>query len=345
MTYVKNLFLIPAAACLASPAALAQDASAPERQDTATFQDQSKTLRPDRPFVSHDELIGMDVWSGSKTGARGDEDADRSDLGDINDFVFDASTGEITHVVISSGGIGDLGDTLRAVECKQLQWSKDSEGEMMVSLPMDEASFERIQEFDPEKLGRDAVDASARRAKDAAKDWSDDERDARAGNARAAIQKVAQSHLLTNLAGLDVYAKDQIMDDDAEAFTEVAAAIIDQERGSIAFIRIEADDEEYIVPFEALEVRTEETDDDEEPEYSIVVPKGPQELKGSQAVDSSEDSMKNARSARFRAQVYEFYGLEEPNTEFSSKDKEMDSKKKEWSKRDGGRRDDGRRDG
>jgi sporulation protein YlmC with PRC-barrel domain len=56
------------------------------------------------------KVIGMDV-----------ENAQGDDLGDITDLVLDFDTGQIAYVVIGSGGVLGVGDTLHAVPWKSLK--------------------------------------------------------------------------------------------------------------------------------------------------------------------------------------------------------------------------------
>ena len=291
---------------LTSSAAFAQDVQAPERvpaTDAAAPQD-AKALRPDRPFVGHSAIVGIDLKS-----SVAQADGEPLDLGDISDFVVNGATGQISYVVISSGGVGEVGHTLRTVAWDMIAWGKNDDGAATASVQLNEEQFTAIPEFKVENLemltGRGAVEAAAKRAGDAAKDWTDEEKDAMAKKAREAMGKASKTHLATSINGLGIYgpAGDK-------AFASVGELIIDAERGAVAFTSVEANDVTILMPFQAIELKATESDSDAKPEYRAMVSKGEADLAGAPAVDD-ENNM-NASNPRFRAATYTFFGIEDP---------------------------------
>lgn len=314
--HLSRLATLPLALGLASVTLGAQDApaptQAPDRATTADAQEKgAEALKPNRSFPTHSELVGLDLWGGTSADRR-------ADLGDVRDIVVNAKTGAISYVIISSGGAGDVGDTLRAISWNQVKWTLDADRKTVASVEMTEEQFTAVPEFKAENLdkmtGRGAVEAAAKRATDAAKDWTEDEKKANAASAREAMASAAKSHLGANLAGLAITGPDG-----GEAYSEVAELVIDQDRGTIAFITMKANDGQLLVPFGALKVATVETDRDADPEYIVHCNKTEADVKASVQIDASKGSQRDQNNPRFRAAVYEFYGLKEPNMPLNAK--------------------------
>lgn len=81
-----------------------------ERREAAKA---SKDVQQDITQVHRaSKIIGMDV-----------ENAQRQDLGDIKDIVIDFDKGQIAYVVVGSGGVLGVGDTLHAVPWRSLKLS------------------------------------------------------------------------------------------------------------------------------------------------------------------------------------------------------------------------------
>ncbi|MEZ6014796.1 MAG: PRC-barrel domain-containing protein [Planctomycetota bacterium] len=123
----------------------AQDVKDVRRADATGAQ---LTAAEGAKFASISELIGMDVWSKPDSADKNE----RHDLADIRDVVLDARTGRITGVILSSGGIGSFGDTLRRVEFRDMNFLHDAKGACTVWMDHSEADFGRIATLDEEAL-------------------------------------------------------------------------------------------------------------------------------------------------------------------------------------------------
>jgi sporulation protein YlmC with PRC-barrel domain len=69
------------------------------------------------------------------------EGSDGKDLGNINDFLVDPSSGRVEYAVISTGGLGGIGDKLRVVPLSEL---KAGDKDNQFRLGIDKASWDQI---------------------------------------------------------------------------------------------------------------------------------------------------------------------------------------------------------
>lgn len=302
-----RLFTLSLALGLSAPLAAAQDAVA--------------DARPAKPETSENfhrdsEIRGMDLWSAE------DADGERADIGDINDFVVNARTGAISHVVISSGGLGSVGDTLRALPWADIRWSENEDGERTASIDMSEDAFQALKGFDEKDLdklvGKKAVEANAERLKDASKDLGRDDVEDAAKGLRESAGVMATNHLCSDLTGLDVFGPGE-----DEAFTSIGSLVFDCDNAAVAFVTLEANDEEYLVPFSTLAIRPiapeegEEIEDADDVEYAAHAPRNEAGMKGAPTID--EDEKRTAMNPRFRAEVYAHYEMKGPKYPIVSK--------------------------
>lgn len=234
-------------------------------------------------FHRDSEIIGMDLWTAVAT-----EDGDKVDIGDIHDFVIDSKTGRISHVVISSGGVGSLGDTLRTLTWNQIQWSENEEGDKVAMVDMSEKAFDAIAEFDAEKINmldaKRAIDASAKKD-------------------RSMI--ASTNHLCSDIAELEVYGPGE-----KESFTTVGECVINCDTGTVAYLTLEANDETYLIPFSAFQIQpiSGEEAEEEDIEFGAWAPHGEEALKAAPTIDM--DSKMDARNPIFRKTVDRFYAAD-----------------------------------
>lgn len=66
-------------------------------------------------------------------------------VGEVIEALLECDGGRLDHVVIRSGGIGGVGETLRAVDCADLVIARDG-----VTLLLDKAEFEALPDWVPE---------------------------------------------------------------------------------------------------------------------------------------------------------------------------------------------------
>ena len=87
-------------------------------------------------------------------------DADKR-LGRVDDIIVDADSGDITHLVISKGGIFGVGATDRLTAIDQVRFAKSDE---RVMLNINEQAFDRLPEYDADRYdGRRLGQATASR--------------------------------------------------------------------------------------------------------------------------------------------------------------------------------------
>lgn len=96
--------------------------------------------------------------------------SDGQELGEINDFMINAQTGEIAYAVISSGGALGIGDKLRVVPHSSLQPSASAEG---LTVELDQAAFEAMATVDENDLDAGRVSASSSQSWDATVEQQD----------------------------------------------------------------------------------------------------------------------------------------------------------------------------
>ncbi|QDV09089.1 PRC-barrel domain protein [Planctomycetes bacterium Poly30] len=237
-------------------------------------------------FHRDSEIIGMDLWTTVAT-----EDGEKVDIGDIRDFVVDSKSGRISHVVISSGGVGSVGDTLRPITWDQIKWSENEDGEKVAMVDMSEKAFDAIAEFDAEKIN---MMNTARPV------------DASAGKDKKMV--ASTNHLCSDIAELDVYGPGE-----EDSFTSIGECVINCDTGTIAYLTLEANDETYLIPFSAFQIQpiSGEEAGEEDIEFAAWAPHGEEALKAAPTID--EDTKMTAQNPTFRKTVDSFYATGEKN--------------------------------
>ncbi len=252
-----------------------------------------------RNFHRDEEILGMDLWTND-----GDK---KADLGDIHNFVVDSSNGLITHVIISSGGVGSVGDTLRAISWDDIQWSENEEGDRVASVKHTEAKFNAIPSFEEKNIknlvGRGAVEAAAKRLGDAKKGMDKKTAEETTAAARAAAMKGARHHLASNLHGLDIYGPKE-----DKAFSSIGHLVVNCDEGRIAYVTVEANQEQYLVPFEVLTIKPFlSADKESDVKYAAYAPVNGPGMVGAPTID--EKSKRTAQEPRFRQMVAKHYKM------------------------------------
>jgi sporulation protein YlmC with PRC-barrel domain/osmotically-inducible protein OsmY len=110
-----------------------------------------------RAFADADKENSLGKLKGQQVRAN-----DGTDLGKVHDFVLDASTGKIAHIVVSSGGVLGVGDKLRLISHDKLERSATAN----FTAGMTAAEFRRHPEVDEKalKAGNISVDVDSAQA-------------------------------------------------------------------------------------------------------------------------------------------------------------------------------------
>ena len=168
-------------------------------------------------------------------------DGSGAELGKIHDFIVDADTGDIIHVVISSGGVLGVGDKLRLIPCAGLEPSA-VEG---FRLQSDKAHFDAMPTISEKdlKAGRFATKEMSGQSRST---------DTASGGVRNPHNFVRASQLNDKAVRADDHAVGEIENVIIDFSERKAFALIDVDR---AFAR---EGGRYIVPFAKLQIRSAE---------------------------------------------------------------------------------------
>lgn len=324
-------FALPATFGLLCAGALALEAmDRPQEARTRhTAAQDAKEGKKNECFAELGDVRGKDLWT------RGGED--EIDLGDFSDFLVDAGSGKITHAIISSGGVGSVGDTLRALPCGKIEWSADEDGERKAYASLSEDEFDDIAEFKPENAdrlvreARDRANASGAIAREGAAGAG------KAGTTVASARVAATSLMYSRIEGLEVYEPEG-----DEAVTSIASIYADTDRNAICFMAVELDNATYAVPFESFKMRVTNRDDAEDVddlEYAFVAPLTVTEMSDAPTMSEDEDEDRTLANPKFVRSIYAFYDVRDPRDGISSR---LDAKRGHGEQKSakGGRRSD-----
>lgn len=292
LTMNRTLLTLPFALGITASGALAlQDDAGPARRAAAAAQEAAPAeLAPMREA----DLRGLDLWTGA-----GEE---RTDLGDLRDLVLDPKTGKISHVIVSSGGVGDLGDTLRALPAGAVKITLDDDGDPAAHVTMSKAEFEGYPEITREDVGkllqrqRRAVEAGAERSR-------------QAGGAELSVldrKDMAPFHFSSALADLGVYAPGA-----DEAAGEVGEVMVDWNRKMVSFVTFEHEDRTLVLPFAAVRVHAVNADDVEDEAdrvYGVRLPRTLEDLGAAPYLDAEQGF--ELSNPDFVKRVRAFYGVD-----------------------------------
>lgn len=275
--------------------------AAPQQPGSAPKQE------PARPAATTDvayyapvsKLIGANVWS------RADAGGDRDDLADINDFIVDAETGKVDFVVLSSGGVGKVGDNLRRVPFSDLHITHEADGECKVGMELSEDEFGKIAKIEEKSLEpykAKAVAASARdkaTAREAAGDKP------APGAAREGQMRASGAILASELDDFDVRAAMMTYDSEGKPVKSDKLGSIDEawlntSTGKIEYLTFEHKDRKLVFPHRVL---VSHVDADEKAIY-FVAPSA-ERLVTAPAFDDSKKW--DLRNAEFRRTVDAYY--------------------------------------
>lgn len=277
--------------------AAAQQPGAPPKQErdarTATTDDGAY-------YAAVSKLIGANVWS------RPDTDGDRDDLADINDFIVDAESGKVDFVILSSGGIGSVGDSLRRVNFSDLTIEHTEGDECKVMMNLSEDEFGRIAKVEEKSL-------EPYRAKTVAASFRDRQTKAREAAGKEATAGVREAQmratgaiLASELDDFDVRASMHTYDADgkpieSEKFGSVDEAWINIKTGKLEYLTLDYKDRMVVFPHRAL---ISHVDVDGKQLY-FVAPVAADRLMQAPAFDEAKNW--NLRNEEFRQTIDKFY--------------------------------------
>jgi sporulation protein YlmC with PRC-barrel domain len=207
-------------------------------------------------FATVSKVIGMDVL------ARATANGERKDVADVRDFVVDGATGAVTQVILSSGGVGSVGDTLRMRPFGDLRFDRTDPKAPKIWLDVTEADFDASA-----KLTKEALDAYGCKAI-AAAHGSNATRLREAGaKTQPKDGKSADGHmsllmLASELDDFDVRTAVGSVGEDSdsmvgESLGSVDEAWIDCSAGKISFLTLQHNKRSVVLPMGALVVNTD----------------------------------------------------------------------------------------
>jgi hypothetical protein len=281
--------------------ASAQQPGSPPKQDPSP---RAATSDEVAYYATVSKLIGANVWS------RADAGGDRDDLADIKDFIVDAETGKVEFAILSSGGVGSVGDSLRRVSFSDLRFEHKTDGdECKVMLDLGEAEFERIAKVEEESLEpyrAKTVAASFRDRQAAAREASGDKGTA---GAREAQMRATGAILASELDDFDVRAAITTYDAEGKAVQadklgSIDEAWINTETGNLDYLTFEHKDRTLVFPLRALATHV---DADGKGLYFIAPPAD--RLATAPAFDEAKKW--DLKNAEFRQNIDRFYAMKD----------------------------------
>jgi sporulation protein YlmC with PRC-barrel domain len=167
-------------------------------------------------------------------------DPSGNELGKINDFVIDAASGKVAHVVISTGGVLGVGDKLRLIPGANLKQSAGNE----FSADMVQTDFEALPTISEKDLKAGRITAHS----------STSAQTSAAATSQSTGQVIRASEL-----------KDKSIRSDNSEVGEIESIVIDLQSGEAkALIDVNSgfagEGGKFVVPFSKLEVRSSEAD-------------------------------------------------------------------------------------
>lgn len=201
-------------------------------------------------FATVSKLIGANVWSRAKA------DGDRDDLADVKDFVVDAQTGKIDFVILSSGGLGSLGDSLRRVNFADLQFEHTSDDECKITVNHSEDEFDRIAKIEEKELEPYSAKAVAASFKDRQAGAREAAGDKKAG-VREAQMRASGAILASELDDFDVRTAMAAYDAEgkpvqADKLGSIDEAWINTTSGKLEYLTFDYEDRMLVFPHRAL---------------------------------------------------------------------------------------------
>jgi sporulation protein YlmC with PRC-barrel domain len=276
---------------------LPQSSEAPQKQ--RALQDQSSESATPH-FASASKLIGTDVWSEIHS------DGSRTDLGNIRDYVVEAKSGTLTHVIVSSGGIGTIGDTLRKIPYSALSFDFADPKVTKVIMDMKSEEFKALPTIEKSELSPFACKGIAE-ARIAERKGA---RNAKTPKDKEAVEAGYNPDLSPMLASelddMDVRASHGSMNAegiviDGSSVGSIHEAWIDCAAGKVAYLTFEHNKRQLVIPMSSMVAYV---DHDTKSMY-FATPCSMLNLATAPAIDVEENL--TLANADFRKAVHEFY--------------------------------------
>ena len=245
--------LTAALALLAAPAlSFAQAQEVPTAPKARVGQNAAQEQKTPH-FATVSKLIGMDVL------ARATANGERKDVGDVHDFVVDGATGSVTQVIVSSGGVGSLGDTLRMRPFSDLRFDRTDPKAPKIWLDVTEADFDASAELTKEALdayGSKAI-AAAHKGDEARVREAGAKTQPKAGQRADGHMSTSMLMLASEFDDLDVRAMGGSVDEDGASMTgesigSIDEAWIDCSAGKVAYLTLDHNKRLVVLPMAAL---------------------------------------------------------------------------------------------
>lgn len=293
---ITTAFLILGLPTLAL-ASVQQPGSPPKQQPQTP---RTATTEEVATYATVSKLIGANVWS------RADAEGDRDDIADIKDFVVDAESGKVDFVILSSGGIGSLGDSLRRVNFADLRIEHTGDDECKVTMDKTEDEFDRIAKIDDDALELYSAKAVAASFKDRQAGAREASGDKKTTGAREGQMRASGAILASELDDFDVRATMTSYDGEgkplqADSLGSIDEAWINTSSGKLEYLTFDHAGRMLVFPHRAL---VSHVDSDGEGLY-FVAPAADR-LAAAPAFD--EDKNWNLRNSEFRDTINRFYG-------------------------------------
>jgi hypothetical protein len=97
--------------------------------------------RADSQTISRLRHVRCSLLVGSRVSSAPSSDGKRADLGTAHDFLLDGDTGRVTHVIVKSGGVAGIGDTLRCFDIAALDIDPTHEPRPALALAITASAF------------------------------------------------------------------------------------------------------------------------------------------------------------------------------------------------------------
>lgn len=292
-TPLLTILALSAAVPVASAATVQVQDAAPELQAVPAH------------FSSASDLVGRTLRS------RMDADGDRKELGGIRDFVVDAESGLLTHVIITSGDADS--ESLRRLKYSELRFDRtDVESKAVVWIDLSEADFIRITPISEKALEpyRGAAILASQR--------DDGARAAEAGSEEAATKaREAQARasalmLVSELDDLVVLAPQGSSGDTAvralagtqangQSLGQVDEAWIDCTTGRVMYLSLDVKGRKVVAPYAEFKQHVDVEGD----KLCFVAPCTAEQFAKAPALDPSKQQTLD--NAEFRRTVDTFY--------------------------------------
>lgn len=270
------------------------------RRGVARDQDRDQ----DQETASDGRFMRLDAIQDAELGVlvTGDGETSFEKLGVVNDIVINAATGSIEHLIISSGGVLGIADTLRQVPLGQVTFNGK---EARFETKMTEEVFEAIMAFDKDQFRERQLSARKRVIEASAPTRNDDgeqDEEAKRKAMRAANERM--QCLTDDIAGWQVH----VMGEDE---SEVGDIYVDVAGSTLSFVAFDCehdgDEVTLVVPFTAFDVVPSAEEGDTDCYLQLNQPKSV--LASAPKMGDNDDAV--LEDPAFREKIRNFYKREQ----------------------------------